>query len=132
MLSNVRATNSKRKAVTDMKYQSRLTSFRHTNCLPRAIAGTSPSIAQSDVNNMITMRNIVLRGFERVEVPVVAISNIDKGLVRNEKFHSAIRSKSPGDTPVFPDDPALDPKIRHDNFGNSEIVLQERRSRGLP
>src|ERR1043165_98223 len=115
-----------------MTYQSRLNSFDYTNCLPRAIAGPSPDIAQPDINNMITMRNIVLRGCERVEVPVVAISNIDKGLVRNEKFHSGIRSKSSGDITVVPDDTALDSKIRHDNFGNSEIVLQERRSRGLP
>src|SRR4030095_6615989 len=59
---------------------------RPTRLLNSPVAGASPNITQSDIHHMISMRTIVMRGFEGFEEPGIAIADVHESLIGDKKL----------------------------------------------
>ena len=81
---------------------------------------------------MVAIIGFVIDSLELIPKPLVAITEIHESLLMNEKFDTELRAKGSSHVIIVPGCTNESAEIRHDDVGNSKVVINKRRGCGDP
>ena len=81
---------------------------------------------------MISPAGIIVDGVDPREKDVVAVAEVQKGVIMNEKFDADLRSSGSGDVSIIPGCTDECAEVRNDDVGEPEVIIEEGSSGRQP